>query len=101
MNRKEPLWSVVLPRSSEEAEAWFAFPLAFAAGDRVLLAGGPASLSAYAVEDGRALGSIAVEGDGRDGFVVDEASWLAWTPGPAPISYALPAAWRSAVGSAA
>jgi hypothetical protein len=100
--RKQPVWSVELPHSADDAEAWFAFPTAFAAGDRVLLASGPASIAAYAVADGRALGAITVEGDGRGGFAIDEARWVAWVPGAPPRSHALPAAWRDAsAGTAA
>jgi hypothetical protein len=94
--RKQPVWSVVLGGSAEDAEAWFAFPVAFAAGDRVLLVGGPGAITAYASADGRALGAIAVEGDGHGGFAIDEARWVAWVPGDTPRHHALPAAWRDA-----
>jgi hypothetical protein len=92
--QKRPLWSVELPHSADDAEEWFAFPVAFAAGDRLLLVGGPGAISAYAANDGRALGTIAVEGDGRDGFAIDEAHWVAWVPGDALRGYPMPEAWR-------
>jgi hypothetical protein len=63
----------VLDGTSEESDEWFAYPVAFAAGDRVLLVGGPEVLRAYDAADGRALGAVPMPGDGRGGFVVDEA----------------------------
>lgn len=94
IHRKAPAWAAELPGSSEESEEWFAFAVAFVEDDRVLLVGGPGALHAYAAADGRPLGSVAVAGDGRGGFVVDETRWLAWTPGATPTSFALPDAWR-------
>jgi hypothetical protein len=91
-------WSAVLPGSGEECEpeAWFAFALAFAAGDRVLLVACPGSLRAYAADDGRALGEVSLGEMGQGGFVVDEARWSVWVPGAAPTMHALPAPWREA-----
>ena len=95
---KKPTWSAVLPGSGEECEpeAWFAFAVAFAAGDRVLLVACPGSLRAYAADDGRALGEVSLGEMGQGGFVVDEARWSVWVPGAAPTMHALPAPWREA-----
>ena len=98
MYRRAPLWSVTLPGTDEEPESWFAFQAEFASLDRILLLAGPRALRAFAVEDGRDLGSVPLPGDGRQGFALDEAFWRVWVPGlavgAAPVAVALPDAWR-------
>lgn len=92
LERKRPLWATDFPSSSEECDDWFAFPVAFVAGDAVLLVGGPGTLHAFVAADGRELGALDVADVGEDGYVVDEARWAVWTPGPK--AHPLPAAWR-------
>lgn len=98
MSRRAPVWSVTLPGTDEEPENWFAFQAEFASLDRILLLAGPRALRAFAVEDGRDLGSVPLPGDGRQGFALDEAFWRVWVPGlavgAAPVAVALPDAWR-------
>ncbi len=93
---KKPTWSAVLPASAEECEDWFAFAVAFAACDRVLLVACPGALRAYGADDGRALGEVPIAAMGHGGFVVDEARWSVWVAGEAPTRHALPAPWRDA-----
>lgn len=98
MTASVPLWSLALPGSDEEPEAWFAFQAAFASLDRVALYAGPRELRAYVAEDGRPLGAVALPGEGRRGFALDEAFWRVWVPGAtadaAPIAVPMPDAWR-------
>jgi hypothetical protein len=89
----KPLWSKVLEGSSEEAEEWHAFAAAFASRDTLLLVASPGEIRAYGARDGRDLGVLKVPGDGRDGFVVEQAARRVWVAGETPTVHPFPQAW--------
>jgi hypothetical protein len=90
---RQPLWSKVLDSSSEESEDWYPFAIAFASEDELLLVAGPGSIHGYRVRDGADLGAIAVPGDGKGGFAVDQAARKIWIPGPLPTGHAFATGW--------
>jgi hypothetical protein len=88
-----PLWSRVLESEAQETDEWYAFAASFASRDALLLVAGPGELRAYGARDGRELGAMAVPGDGRDGFIVEQDVPRVWVAGETPTVHPFPRAW--------
>jgi hypothetical protein len=87
------LWSRVLESEAHETDEWHAFAAAFASRSALLLVAGPGELRAYDARDGRGLGAMAVPGNGRDGFIVEQDARRVWIAGETPTVHPFPQAW--------
>jgi hypothetical protein len=75
---RAPRWSRLLDATSRQVDARSAWPVAFAQGDAIVLAGRPGAISVHRTTDGAELGRIETTSDLRDGFVVEPARNRVW-----------------------
>lgn len=87
------LWSKILESESQETDDWYAFVAAFASRDALLLVAGPGEVRGFRARDGQELGAVEVPGDGRAGFVVEQAARRIWVAGDPPTAHPFPASW--------